>query len=123
MPGTLKTLRALSDPTRLRIVALLERGELSVNELQEITRMGQSRISTHLGCCRNRACWNRGARASEHFTGSWRQAIRRLRVYPTGRARSQGIAGARRRPAQFEADFGAPRRTGAALFQPGRRPV
>jgi len=49
MPGTLKTLRALSDPTRLRIVALLERGELSVNELQEITRMGQSRISTHLG--------------------------------------------------------------------------
>jgi ubiquinone/menaquinone biosynthesis C-methylase UbiE/DNA-binding transcriptional ArsR family regulator len=49
MPGTLKTLRALSDPTRLRIVALLERGELSVNELQEITRLGQSRISTHLG--------------------------------------------------------------------------
>jgi len=39
----------LSDPTRLRIVALLERDELSVNELQEITRMGQSRISTHLG--------------------------------------------------------------------------
>src|SRR5580658_8665489 len=49
MPGTLKTLRALSDPTRLRIVALLERSELSVNELQEITRLGQSRISTHLG--------------------------------------------------------------------------
>jgi ArsR family transcriptional regulator len=39
----------LSDPTRLRIVALLEKDELSVNELQEITRMGQSRISTHLG--------------------------------------------------------------------------
>ncbi len=49
MAGTLKALRALSDPTRLRIAALLERGELSVNELQEITRMGQSRISTHLG--------------------------------------------------------------------------
>jgi len=46
---TLKSLRALSDPTRLRIVALLEKGELSVNELQEITRLGQSRISTHLG--------------------------------------------------------------------------
>ena len=39
----------MSDPTRLRIVALLERGELSVAELQEITRLGQSRISTHLG--------------------------------------------------------------------------
>ncbi len=49
MASTLKSLRALSDPTRLRIVALLERDELSVNELQEITRMGQSRISTHLG--------------------------------------------------------------------------
>src|SRR6266487_4606910 len=49
MSYTLKSLRALSDPTRLRIVALLEKDELSVNELQEITRMGQSRISTHLG--------------------------------------------------------------------------
>lgn len=49
MSVTLKSLRALSDPTRLRIVALLDRGELSVAELQEITRLGQSRISTHLG--------------------------------------------------------------------------
>src|SRR6266849_5413963 len=49
MSSTLKSLRALSDPTRLRIVTLLEKDELSVNELQEITRMGQSRISTHLG--------------------------------------------------------------------------
>ena len=49
MSATLKSLRALSDATRLRIVALLERDELSVNELQEITRLGQSRISTHLG--------------------------------------------------------------------------
>jgi ArsR family transcriptional regulator len=49
MAAILKSLRALSDPTRLRIMALLERNELSVNELQEITRLGQSRISTHLG--------------------------------------------------------------------------
>jgi ArsR family transcriptional regulator len=49
MSSTLKSLRALSDPTRLRIVALVEKDELSVNELQEITRLGQSRISTHLG--------------------------------------------------------------------------
>src|SRR5881409_2630991 len=49
MSGTLKSLRAVSDATRLRIVALLARDELSVHELQEITRMGQSRISTHLG--------------------------------------------------------------------------
>lgn len=45
----LRMLRALADPTRLRLMALLEQDELSVNELQEITRLGQSRISTHLG--------------------------------------------------------------------------
>ncbi len=55
MPSTLKCLRALSDPTRLRIVSLLEKDELSVNELQEITRMGQSRISTHLGLLQDSA--------------------------------------------------------------------
>ncbi len=49
MPSTLKSLRALADSTRLRIMALLERDELSVNELQEITHLGQSRISTNLG--------------------------------------------------------------------------
>jgi ubiquinone/menaquinone biosynthesis C-methylase UbiE/DNA-binding transcriptional ArsR family regulator len=45
----LKSFKALSDATRLRIMALLEKNELSVHEIQEITRMGQSRISTHLG--------------------------------------------------------------------------
>ncbi|HOW68924.1 MAG TPA: metalloregulator ArsR/SmtB family transcription factor [Candidatus Paceibacterota bacterium] len=49
MSRTLKYLRALADPTRLRILALLEREELSVHEIQEITGLGQSRISTHLG--------------------------------------------------------------------------
>jgi ubiquinone/menaquinone biosynthesis C-methylase UbiE len=48
MPSILKSLRALSDPTRLRIIALLQKDELSVQELQEIMRVGQSRISTHL---------------------------------------------------------------------------
>jgi ArsR family transcriptional regulator len=49
MSCALKALRSLADPTRLRIVGLLEHDELSVNELQQTTRMGQSRISTHLG--------------------------------------------------------------------------
>jgi ArsR family transcriptional regulator len=49
MAKILKSLKALADVTRLRIIALLEHEELSVQELQEITRMGQSRISTHLG--------------------------------------------------------------------------
>jgi ubiquinone/menaquinone biosynthesis C-methylase UbiE/DNA-binding transcriptional ArsR family regulator len=55
MSATLKALRALADPTRLRIVALLQDGELSVHELQQITRMGQSRISTHLGLLQDAA--------------------------------------------------------------------
>jgi ubiquinone/menaquinone biosynthesis C-methylase UbiE/DNA-binding MarR family transcriptional regulator len=49
MASVLKSLRALSDATRLRIMSLLEKDELSVQEMQEITRLGQSRISTHLG--------------------------------------------------------------------------
>ena len=49
MADLLKWMRALADATRLRIVGLLEEEELSVHELQEVTHMGQSRISTHLG--------------------------------------------------------------------------
>ena len=48
MPSTLNFLRLLADPTRLRLLWLLEREELSVAELQEILGMGQSRISSHL---------------------------------------------------------------------------
>src|SRR6202035_4533724 len=37
-----------ADPTRLRLLLLLEEDELSVAELQKILGMGQSRISSHL---------------------------------------------------------------------------
>lgn len=48
MPSTIKSLKLISDPTRLRILALLNQDALSVAELQEILGMGQSRISTQL---------------------------------------------------------------------------
>ena len=48
MPSTLKSLKLLSDPTRLRILMLLGQEALSVAELQEVLGMGQSRISTQL---------------------------------------------------------------------------
>ena len=48
MPSTIKSLKLLSDPTRLRILSLLAQDALSVAELQEILGMGQSRISTQL---------------------------------------------------------------------------
>ena len=52
MNSSLETLRLLSDPTRLRLLALLLREELSVAELQEILGMAQSRISSQLALLR-----------------------------------------------------------------------
>ena len=48
MSSTINFLRLLADPTRLRLLLLLEEEELSVAELQDILGMGQSRISSHL---------------------------------------------------------------------------
>jgi len=48
MASTINFLRLLADPTRLRLLLLLEQEELSVAELQQILDMGQSRISSHL---------------------------------------------------------------------------
>lgn len=48
MNASWDNLKILSDPTRLRVLALLLREELSVAELQEILGMGQSRISSQL---------------------------------------------------------------------------
>src|SRR5688572_22192460 len=48
MASIVKFLRLLADETRLRLLLLLQKEELSVLELQEILGMGQSRISGHL---------------------------------------------------------------------------
>src|SRR5437764_132409 len=48
MASTINFLRLLADPTRLRLLLLLEEEELTVAELQKILGMGQSRISSHL---------------------------------------------------------------------------
>ena len=72
MASVLKSLRALADPTRLRMVALLEGEELSVQELQEITRLAQSRISTHLGLLQESGlvrCRREGKRAFYRLAG------------------------------------------------------
>ncbi|MDZ7268834.1 MAG: metalloregulator ArsR/SmtB family transcription factor [candidate division KSB1 bacterium] len=44
----LQVFKALADETRLRLLAVLAQGDFNVNELIEILRMGQSRISRHL---------------------------------------------------------------------------
>jgi len=48
MPIALQYFKALSDRTRLRLTRVLQRHELSVNELVQLLGMGQSRISRHL---------------------------------------------------------------------------
>lgn len=52
MADSWEVLKLLADSTRVRILALLQREELSVAELQEILDMGQSRISSHLSLLR-----------------------------------------------------------------------
>lgn len=48
MTSILNSLKMISDPTRLRILLLLDEESLSVAELQQILGMGQSRISSQL---------------------------------------------------------------------------
>ena len=48
MSSILHLMRLLSEPTRLRLILLLNEEELTVAELQEILSMGQSRISASL---------------------------------------------------------------------------
>lgn len=52
MADSWELLKLLADSTRVRILSLLAKEELSVAELQEILAMGQSRISSHLGLLR-----------------------------------------------------------------------
>ena len=45
--------RVLGDPTRLRILELLEQGERSVAQLIAAVDLPQPRVSTHLACLRH----------------------------------------------------------------------
>lgn len=47
-----KVFKTLADPTRLRILALLEREELAVQDLMQVLGMAQSRVSRHLAILR-----------------------------------------------------------------------
>jgi len=64
--ATLKTaLKLLSDPTRLRLLALLASEELAVQELVTITGLAQSRVSNHL------ALLKRAGIVRDRREGSW----------------------------------------------------
>src|SRR6266516_1876278 len=95
MSSTINFLRLLADPTRLRLLLLLEQEELSVAELQQILGMGQSRISSHLAQLKRagvvedrRAGKNVYYGASENGQGS-----RRARVAELSRTLARELAG------------------------------
>src|SRR5487761_111952 len=48
MEDLLTALRAIAEPTRLRLVVLCARGELTVSELTQILGQSQPRVSRHL---------------------------------------------------------------------------
>jgi ArsR family transcriptional regulator, arsenate/arsenite/antimonite-responsive transcriptional repressor len=52
MDDAVRTLKALADPVRLRIVLLLAGRELCVCELEAVLRIEQSLLSHHLGLLR-----------------------------------------------------------------------
>ncbi|ACS80260.1 MULTISPECIES: ArsR/SmtB family transcription factor [Maridesulfovibrio] len=54
-------LKALSDPTRLRVIRLLERGELCVCDLMEGLDLPQSKVSRHMSFLKNSG-WVTGVR-------------------------------------------------------------
>jgi ArsR family transcriptional regulator len=47
--STVSALQLLGEENRVRLLALLAKEELTVAELTAVTRLGQSRVSTHLG--------------------------------------------------------------------------
>jgi len=47
-----RAFKTFLDPTRVRILALLAQEELAVQEIMEVLRMGQSRVSRHLAILR-----------------------------------------------------------------------
>jgi ArsR family transcriptional regulator, arsenate/arsenite/antimonite-responsive transcriptional repressor len=53
MKDAVKIFKALADPTRLRIVLLLQRRELCVCELMFVLGMEQSRVSHHMRVLRD----------------------------------------------------------------------
>ena len=98
----LATLKALADPTRLRLVAVLARGELTVQELTAVFGMGQSRISRHLKILteagvltlKRQGTWSyyRLAEENSFFSAIWPAGAARLAELPGHQADLQGLA-------------------------------
>lgn len=106
------TLRALADPTRLRIMRLLSAMELAVGELAQVLGQSQPRVSRHV-----RILCDAGL-AERHKEGSWvflRSAIGEGRAPPLGAATARLLALAEDADAAFAARCAEDRRHLAAI--------
>ena len=105
-------LRALADPTRLRIMRLLSAMELAVGELAQVLGQSQPRVSRHI-----RILCDAGL-AERRKEGSWvflRSAIGEDRAPPVGAAAARLLAAAERDDAGFAARCAEDRRHLAAI--------
>ena len=92
------TMRALADPTRLRIMRLLSAMELAVGELAQVLGQSQPRVSRHVAILCDAGL------AERHREGSWvflRAAVGNERGDPVGEAISRLLATAEREDAAF----------------------
>ena len=106
------TLRALADPTRLRIMRLLAAMELAVGELAQVLGQSQPRVSRHVRILCDAAL------AERRKEGSWvflRSAIGAGRAPPLGAAAANLLAVAESDDAQFAARCSEDRRHLAAI--------
>ncbi len=105
-------LRALADPTRLRIMRLLAHMELAVGELAQVLGQSQPRVSRHV-----RILCDAGL-AERRKEGSWvflRSAVGEHRAPPLGAAAATLLTVAERDDAQFAARCAEDRRHLAAI--------
>lgn len=105
-------MRALADPTRLRIMRLLSAMELAVGELAQVLGQSQPRVSRHVGILCDAGL------AERQREGSWvflRASVGKERGSPVGEAVSRLLATAEREDADFAAACAEDRRQLAAI--------
>src|SRR5262245_36339082 len=109
-------LKLLGEPTRLRILALVDRDEVSVGELSESLGMAQSRVSNHLRLLRDagllterhagtstflRLSPPREGTVNERLWSALRAEIREIPEHAADLARLEGVLARRPRGGDF----------------------
>jgi len=106
------TLRALADPTRLRIMRLLAHMELAVGELAQVLGQSQPRVSRHVKILCDAGLAERRREGSWVFLSS---AIGEMQAPPIGAAVARLLAAAEADDAGFSARCAEDRRHLAAI--------